>query len=264
MSEESPPTTKPIPLGLLIGLAVFIVALVLLDPPGVGFIVLSCFLIIIAIVVKAYWDRNRPAWAYLLISTVLSFSGFGIIGIGLGIVSLWKMRGSRGNMRDKLLTTLGLVVSLFISFIIYMALSAALMSAREASERMTCRDNMKHLYNAMIRYAYENDDHLPPRDQWQEALTPFVHDAKHAFACPCEEDGKASYMYLGDGFMKLSDLSSTKTLPILLETRDFRHRHYDGRIVCIADGSITVLVGEKLEKALSDFHQWADSQRRAE
>ena len=165
MSEESPPTTKPIPLGLLIGLAVFIVALVLLDPPGVGFIVLSCFLIIIAIVVKAYWDRNRPAWAYFLISTVLSISGFGIIGIGLGIASLWKMRGSRGNMRDKLLTTLGLVVSLFISFIIYMALSAALMSAREASERMTCRDNMKHLYNAMIRYAYENDDHLPPRDQ---------------------------------------------------------------------------------------------------
>ena len=261
MSEESPPTTKPIPVCLLIGLAVFIVAITLLDPPGGGFIALGCIFIIISIAIKAYWDRNRPAWAYLLISTVLSISGFVIIGIALGIVSLWKMRGSRGNLQNKLLTTLGLVISLIISFIIYMALSAALMSAKEASERMTCKDNMKHLYNAMIRYAYENDDHLPPRDQWQKALTPFVRDTQHTFSCPCEEDGKASYVYLGDDYMKLSDFSSTKTLPIIMETRDYRHRHFDGRIVCIADGSITVLGSKELEKALSELHQWADSQR---
>lgn len=62
---------------------------------------------------------------------------------------------------------------------------------RERTERTACRANLRQLSTAMLAYARENDDRLPPRAVWSRAIEPHVA-VEQVFRCPTAPRGLRS------------------------------------------------------------------------
>jgi len=133
-----------------------------------------------------------------LVVGILALGGLlAIPGLILGIVALVKVNRSQGRLWGRGLawagiglSSLGLLASLFLAAVLF----PVFVRAREAAKTATCLSNVKQLSLAVIMYAQDHDDKLPPADTWCDSLRPYVKDAR-IFVCPNARQLKSGYAY---------------------------------------------------------------------
>ena len=81
----------------------------------------------------------------------------------------------------------------------------ALMKAREKMQEAGCADHLRSQANALIAYAADHDDRLPPANNWMDAITPALAPDKNirflrrressVFRCPAVNRPSFGYAY---------------------------------------------------------------------
>jgi prepilin-type processing-associated H-X9-DG protein len=110
---------------------------------------------------------------------------------------------------------------------------------RERAVQSTCLSNLRQIATAMLSYAQDYDEVLPPADaDWQEVLMPYVRNSA-VFHCPAAE-GEHSYFpnpeVLGHS---LADFDEPSALAIVFESDDGEsvvYRHNGGANYAFVDG----------------------------
>jgi prepilin-type processing-associated H-X9-DG protein len=127
---------------------------------------------------------------------LVTFGLTGIVGIVLGIIALVKVGHSQGRLKGSGLAIAGICVSGFMLLILpVMAamLLPALAKAKQRAQAINCMNNVKQLNLALIMYASDHGDRLPPADQWCDLIRPYTGGSTAMFHCPAQPPGRCSY-----------------------------------------------------------------------
>ena len=90
--------------------------------------------------------------------------------------------------------------------------------SRECSKKASCLSNVKQLANALLMYAEDYDDQLPPAIVWTDAVFPYVKNEQISY-CPSRKVRDPAYSYnallhLG----RFKDISAPADLPLVFES----------------------------------------------
>jgi len=89
----------------------------------------------------------------------------------------------------------------------------------ETRDTMLCQENLKHLGMAMLMYAQDYEERLPPADRWGTALRPYVRDEKF-FHCPDAPGGRYGYAFHRQlGGKRISEIWQPESVVMLFETK---------------------------------------------
>lgn len=137
--------------------------------------------------------------------------------------------GSRGGLFNLLGTGSGMLLP-------------ALAKARQQARQVTSLSNLKQLGLALHMYAADQKGALPSREQFPEALDPYVGDGRQLFYYPDRSDAVAGYPdnidYEYDPGLrgKLAEIDNPSRTPLMWEKRSFAG---DGsRAVLFVDGHV--------------------------
>ena len=110
-----------------------------------------------------------------------------------------------------------------------------------------CITNLKLYAVAIYMYADYNEGHLPPQENWEEALQPYL-DLDRQLRCPsCESEHSTGYVYLGNAEMVIpSAESSPDNLPLLMDSEPRHSKRHDRRNVMFLDGHIKTLTEKEV------------------
>jgi prepilin-type processing-associated H-X9-DG protein len=131
-----------------------------------------------------------------------------------------------------------------------------LASARVKSRQSQCRNNLKALSEALLRYAADHKHHLPDAVQWREAIRPYLKPGQ-VFTCPNAKmgDGYAMEQRLSNADLDVlenpaetillyeTDAPQQRPRPPLTETR------HGAPNIAFADGHVKYAYGEWQKKA---------------
>jgi prepilin-type processing-associated H-X9-DG protein len=141
---------------------------------------------------------SRMATASVVLGVLGLFTaGVGaLVGLILGIVGLRQIDGSSGALKGRGTAIGGIVVSglvlammVFIVPIMAAILFPVFAQAREKARATVCISHLRHVGAAMMMYANDYDGHLPQRENWCDAVLPYVpspqeNPPKRVFSCP--------------------------------------------------------------------------------
>jgi prepilin-type processing-associated H-X9-DG protein len=145
-----------------------------------------------------------------LVLGILGLFSFGLLalaGLILGIVSLGQIDRSEGRLQGRGVAIGGIVVSaltLAVMFLIVPITAAILFpvfaQARERARAMVCISHLRHVGSAMLMYADDYDGHLPRRENWCDAVLPYVRSPQdnppqRVFSCPSLADQPSGQAY---------------------------------------------------------------------
>lgn len=150
---------------------------------------------------------------------------------------------------------IGLALNLIVILVLLGLLLPALAHARSAARRAACMNNERQVMIALITYADDNQDALPP--DLRTLRTAHFADDPNLFRCqqahpkhlPHDggKDGGAwvcDYDYFGAG-VKLSELKTPQTQVILA---DHAGNHRNGMNLAFADGRVQFIKGKDLRQ----------------
>jgi hypothetical protein len=141
--------------------------------------------------------------------------------------------------------------------------------ARVVNERrnVECAGNMRLLLNAMVAYATDHNDVLPPAKRWSDALLPYVGGKRSAFACAAARNRTCSYaMNVAAGGAKRSDIGNASHLVLLFESDTgwnaagaielipSRPRHLGGDHLGVAEGGI--VWSRRVRRYVNGSQEW--------
>lgn len=90
--------------------------------------------------------------------------------------------------------------------------------SRERARRSSCLSNVKQLSNALLMYASDYDERLPPANVWHDAIFPYVKN-EWIWHCPTRKERVPSYSYNALLHCRsLTEVGSPKEQPMLFET----------------------------------------------
>jgi prepilin-type processing-associated H-X9-DG protein len=117
------------------------------------------------------------------------------------------------------------------------------------SHSSRCRSNLKQLATAVLMYAQDYDERMPPATDWASLLAPHLKGSdKDVFHCPATEAPGSYGMNSALSGVRQEDIDQPARTVMLFEvdapTRSFagganemaRHRHSGAPNVCYADG----------------------------
>jgi len=136
-----------------------------------------------------------------LILGILTFFTLGITAIPaiiLGIVGIFKIEKSAGQLKGKGLAIAGIAVpaaSLFFVVPIMMLaiLMPALARARVQAKQVACAANLTQISFMMVMYINDYDEQYPTADRWCDLLEPYSGSNEKIFVCPAAGDGRCHY-----------------------------------------------------------------------
>jgi hypothetical protein len=134
-----------------------------------------------------------------LVLGILSFCTFFItapIAIILGIVSLFKIEKSQGNLKGKGIAIAGIGIPVIaLPFVAMMMgiLMPALARTRMIAYRRVCGTNMSGLSKAMILYAGDSREMYSASDHWCDLLIEYEDCNRITFRCKGDKEGPSSY-----------------------------------------------------------------------
>jgi hypothetical protein len=210
--------------------------------------------------------------ALAIVSLVLGVLGLislglaAIPGLVLGIVALLKIRRNPSTLSGTGLAIAGICVSgLMLLMLPLMAamLLPALARAKSKAQTITCMNNMKQLNLALLMYATDHKDRLPPADKWCDLIQPYTGGSTALFHCPTEAAGRCSYAYNAAlGNQLTTDLKNNDKLVLVFTSSEgwnqaggsaslTPHAHDKRRVLIgYADGHVEVARPEALRSLL--------------
>ena len=187
------------------------------------------------LVIKPLDRKNLGMATVSLVFGILSFIMVpfcGLVSLVTGIVSLAKIRASKGVFLGEGKAITGIILGAFsiVRFPILAILAAillpALSAARDKAKEITCTSNLKQIGLAAVTFSQDNNGALPEN---YEHLKGYLETD---LRCPCAKENEASYQLLPDICgKKLSEIVPSET-PVAMCTR---HRN---RVVLYADGHV--------------------------
>jgi hypothetical protein len=70
-----------------------------------------------------------------------------------------------------------------------------LAKAKSKAQSIQCMNNVKQLNLALIMYANDNKDQLPPESSWCDLIKPYTGNSEAMFHCAHQPPGRCSYAY---------------------------------------------------------------------
>ncbi len=123
-----------------------------------------------------------------LVLGILAFFCFGItslFGVICGVIALNQINRDE-KYEGKGIAIAGTILS-GVSFAFLSILLAILFpvfaQAREKAKEESCMTNQRYLSRAMLMYAQDHNESLPPNKDWCDLITPYITDKK-IFQCP--------------------------------------------------------------------------------
>ncbi len=119
-----------------------------------------------------------------------------VVGLVLGIIALFKINKSQGQLRGLGLAVAGIVLSGMVFMMIpVMAalLLPALARAKSKAQTVQCMNHVKQINLAVIMYANDHNNTLPSAESWCELIKPYVGPSTAVFECPSQPKGRCSY-----------------------------------------------------------------------
>jgi prepilin-type processing-associated H-X9-DG protein len=179
----------------------------------------------------------------------------GIAAAWIAGIVMWMLRSRRRSQGKSISNGVGIVFAgLVVIWLAYVG-SGVFRCARLKAEQITCQMNMKTLANAMLQYAEDHNEHLPPANAWATDILPYLaHENKQKiFQCP---DAISPYSYAFNGALggkSLEAISKPADTVMLFESdaatintsgsaADFdRDRHVGMANVAYADGHVRTI-----------------------
>jgi type II secretory pathway pseudopilin PulG len=116
-----------------------------------------------------------------------------LVGLILGIISMNKIRQSKGALTGNGIALAGTIVSgIFLLMIPLLAamLLPAFAKAKERAQTIQCVNNMKQLSLAVRLYSNDNNDRFPPAATWCDAILADTGGSTKIFQCPAGDGSK--------------------------------------------------------------------------
>lgn len=131
-----------------------------------------------------------------LVLGILSFFTFfltALPAIILGVIGIFKIEKSAGQLKGKGLSIAGITIS-GVSLILILPITLGIMMpalgrVRAQAQRVVCATNMSALGKQMLIYACDSDDMYPTASKWCDLLIEHAEPSEKEFRCPgaCEE-----------------------------------------------------------------------------
>jgi prepilin-type processing-associated H-X9-DG protein len=137
-------------------------------------------------------------------SLILGLLGFVTVGVAslpglvLGIVALIKVRKDPSRLAGSGLAIAGICVSGFTLLLLPLMaalLLPALATAKSKAQTIQCITRVKQLNLALIMYATDHEETLPPADKWCDMVVPYLGKSMATFHCPAEPGDGCSYSF---------------------------------------------------------------------
>lgn len=158
-----------------------------------------------------------------LVLGILSFCTFFITAIPaiiLGIIGIFKIKKSAGQLKGKGLAIAGITISAISIFLAVMLLPVimmpALARAREQAKRVVCATNLKQIGLTMMIYADDYDNKFPTSSKWCDLLIEHAEVPESIFRCKGACEGPCNYA-MNKNIEEL-DASSPANTVLLFET----------------------------------------------
>jgi len=116
------------------------------------------------------------------------------IGLVLGIVALRQIRGNPTRISGRGLANWAIAIGAVFTLLAGLALPVVL-RARKKERATGCLSNVKQVTLALLMYAKDFDEHLPPARVWCDATAPYEKNPQ-ILTCPDHETSeKCSYTF---------------------------------------------------------------------
>lgn len=147
-------------------------------------------------------EPQRKTSGLAIASLVLGVLGFftagltAIVGLVLGIIALVQINRNQSRLSGMGLAIAGTCISGFMVLLLpVMAamLLPALARAKQRAQSINCMNNVKQINLALIMYANDHKDTLPPANQWCDLIKPYTGGSTTMMHCPAEPPGRCTY-----------------------------------------------------------------------
>ena len=166
----------------------------------------------------------------------------GVLGCLSGVVSLVYLFRHPQQYTGRPFAYLSILLSLWplVAFAVY-----RFMPVTPMDNGIICLNNLKIYAIAIHMYADDNEGHLPPQENWEEVLQPYLDKR---LRCPsCESMPSTGYVYLGNADMVISSTeSSPDNIPLLMDSEPRHSKRHDCRNVLYLDGHVTTIKEEAI------------------
>ncbi len=202
-------------------------------------------------------------------SLILGLLGFVTVGVAslpglvLGVVALLKVRKVPARLTGSGLAIAGICVSGFTLLLLPLMaalLLPALATAKSKAQTIQCISRVKQLNLALLMYATDHEETLPPADKWCDLIVPYMGNTRAIFHCPAEPGAGCSYSFNASLANQKLPKSSRATNTVLVfssadgwnrsggEDQMAPHRH-EGRMCTIgfADGHVEVARSDPIQ-----------------
>lgn len=143
---------------------------------------------------QAAWQPQRPQTSGMAIAAlVLGILGIftcglaAIVGLVLGIIALSDISRSRGQLTGRGMAIAGICTSA-AGLALAIGVTTAMLypvffRARERARDARCLSNIRQLGMALMMYASDFDEVLPPAGRWSDGIVPYLKN-RNIFVCP--------------------------------------------------------------------------------
>lgn len=168
----------------------------LMAKSSLGLAVVS-FLIAIGllIIVSIPCVENLPSWFFRFIPYFILFFFISYpLSVLLGVVSIFKVKKSKGQLKGIQLAIGGIVVNLSTAATIIVTV---IMFILPMYYQMECGTNLEGLGKAIMLYAGDYDDKYPAADKWCDLLIEHTDVSPSQFVCRGSDaiEGESSYAF---------------------------------------------------------------------
>ena len=161
---------------------------------------------------------------HLYLASILALCAFGgvpaLVGLVLRGVERTRARRGRRNVRMRVLATGSLFAAVF-AVMAFCAVSIAIPRFSENRDRanvMECFSHLHSLCSAMMMYAQDNADILPPAGAWSDAISEYVTN-RSVFVCPTAPQRRSGYAFNRFlGGVRVSDIADPENTVLLYES----------------------------------------------
>jgi len=184
-----------------------------------------------------------------------------LVGLVLGVVALVRINKSQGRLSGSGLAIGGICASgVLVLMIPIMAamLLPALAKAKAKAQSIHCMNNVKQLNLAIMMYANDNNEQLPPPGQWCDAIRRYTGGSQATFHCATQPGQDCTYAFNGKlEEKKTSDLTAPGQTVMVFESNggpnraggpEIAARNHSGGFVCVgfADGHVEIVLAKRL------------------